>query len=165
MNEFWENLTPLDSSHLEVFLEIFWNFFIFLNSNLNFEFEPVWYRPKPEPNWTGQTGPVPTGFVNPAGDQHGKSARWDGWCTWYIVWFRREALQERIWIYCFREMVKNVKESKTKCANLRTSFGSCIHGMDDLVVYLHCFCILPLSRLKSRSGTGIASQVWFPSDS
>ena len=46
---FWENLTPLDSSHLEVFLRIFWEFFIFLNSNLNFEFGPVWYRPKPEP--------------------------------------------------------------------------------------------------------------------
>ena len=47
---FWENLTPLDSSHLEVFLGIFWEFFIFLNSNLNFEFGPVWYRPKPEPD-------------------------------------------------------------------------------------------------------------------
>ena len=53
-------------------------------------------------------------------------------------------------------MVKNVKESKTKCGNLRTSFVSCIHGMDDLVVYLHCFCILPLSRLKSRSEPGLS---------
>jgi len=43
---------------------------------LNFEFGPVWYQPKPEPDrtgltgnrsnrTTGQTGPVPTGFVNP----------------------------------------------------------------------------------------------------
>ena len=58
-------MTPLDSSHLEVFLEIFH----FLNSNLNFEFGPVWYRPKPEPGRTGvrpgQTEPVPTGLVNP----------------------------------------------------------------------------------------------------
>ena len=41
----------------------------FLNSNLNFEFGPVWYRPKPKPGWTsqtGQTGPVPTGLVDPA---------------------------------------------------------------------------------------------------
>ena len=52
----WENLTPLDSSHLEVFLGIFWEFFIFLNSNLNFEFRPVWYRPKPEPDRTSLTG-------------------------------------------------------------------------------------------------------------
>ena len=45
-------MTPLDSSHLEVFLGIFY----FLNSNLNFEFGPVWYRPKPEPGRTGLTG-------------------------------------------------------------------------------------------------------------
>ena len=38
---FLENLTPLDSSHLEVFLGIFWEFFIFFYSNLNFEFGPV----------------------------------------------------------------------------------------------------------------------------
>ena len=44
---FWENLTPLDSSHLEVFLGMFWEFFIFLNLNLNFEFGPIWYRLKP----------------------------------------------------------------------------------------------------------------------
>ena len=50
---FWENLTPLGSSHLEVFLGIFWEFFIFSNSNLNFEFGPVWYRPKPELDRTG----------------------------------------------------------------------------------------------------------------
>ena len=43
-------MTPLDSSHLEVFLRIF---FIFLNLNLNFEFGPVWYRSKPEPDRTG----------------------------------------------------------------------------------------------------------------
>ena len=36
-------------------------------------------------------------------------------------------------------MVKNVRESKRKCGNLRTSFGSGMHGMDDLVVYLHSF--------------------------
>ena len=45
-------MTPLDSSHLEVFLVIFH----FFNSNLNFEFGPVWYRPKPEPGRTGLTG-------------------------------------------------------------------------------------------------------------
>ena len=50
---FLENLTPLDSSHVEVFLGFFWNLFIFLNSNLKFEFGPVWYRPKPEPDRTG----------------------------------------------------------------------------------------------------------------
>ena len=59
---FWENLTPLDSSHLEVFLGIFH----FLNSNLNFEFGPVWYRPGSVWPVTSQTGPVPNGFVNPA---------------------------------------------------------------------------------------------------
>ena len=39
-----------------------------MNSNLNFEFGAVWYRPKPEPGrtgLTGQTGPVPSGLVNP----------------------------------------------------------------------------------------------------
>ena len=43
-----------------------------MNSNLNFEFGPVWYRPKLEPGRTdvrpGQTGPVPTGLVNPGED-------------------------------------------------------------------------------------------------
>jgi len=46
---FWENLTPLDLSHLEVFLGIFH----FLNLNLNFEFRPIWYRSKSEPGRTG----------------------------------------------------------------------------------------------------------------
>ena len=52
----WKNLTLLDSSQLEVFLAIFWKFFIFLNSNLNFKFGPVWNRPKPELVRTGLTG-------------------------------------------------------------------------------------------------------------
>ena len=52
----WENLTPLDSSQLEVFLRFFWEFFIFWNLNLNFEFRPVGYRPEPEPARTGLTG-------------------------------------------------------------------------------------------------------------
>ena len=51
---FLENLTLLYSSHLKVFLIIFY----FLNSNLNFEFGQVGYRPKPEP--------APAGFFNPA---------------------------------------------------------------------------------------------------
>ena len=34
----------------------FLDFFIFLNLNLNFEFGPVWYQPKPEPGRTGLTG-------------------------------------------------------------------------------------------------------------
>ena len=57
----WKNLTPLDSSKLEVFLEFFWEFFIFLNLNLNlnFEFRPVWNRPKPV---TAVSGPVPVGI-------------------------------------------------------------------------------------------------------
>ena len=37
----FEKMTLLDLSHLEVFLGFFWEFFIFLNSNLNFEFGPV----------------------------------------------------------------------------------------------------------------------------
>ena len=49
-------MTPLDLSHLEVFLGIFLEFFHFFNFNLNFEFGPVWYRPKPEPVRTGLTG-------------------------------------------------------------------------------------------------------------
>ena len=53
MNEY---LKPLDSSQLEVFLGIFWEFFIFLNSNLNFKFGPVSYRTKPEPVRSGLTG-------------------------------------------------------------------------------------------------------------
>ena len=48
-------------------------FFIFFNSNLNFEFRPVSYRTEPEPvrtgltgkPVTGQTGPVTDGSVNP----------------------------------------------------------------------------------------------------
>ena len=49
---FLENLTLLYSSHLKVFLIIFY----FLNSNLNFEFAPVRYRPKPKPDRTDLTG-------------------------------------------------------------------------------------------------------------
>ena len=67
---FEKKLTPLDLSQLEVFLGIFWKFFIFLNSNLNF----VFGRFETGPNWnrsglvrpvTAVTGPVPVGFFNP----------------------------------------------------------------------------------------------------
>ena len=50
----WKNLTPLDLSQLKVFLGIFLEFYIFWNSNLNFEFGPDWNRP--EPFRTGLTG-------------------------------------------------------------------------------------------------------------
>ena len=46
--------------------------FHFFNSNLNFEFGSVWYRPKPEPD---RTGPVPTGFINSGHDRHGEQNR------------------------------------------------------------------------------------------
>jgi hypothetical protein len=49
-------LTPLDLSQLEVFLGFFWEFFIFWNSNLNFEFGPVPNRSVLEPTRTGNTG-------------------------------------------------------------------------------------------------------------
>ena len=67
---FWENLTPLDSSHLEVFLGIFGEFFIFLIQIwiLNLvRFGTGPNRNRAGPVWpvTGQTGPVPTGLVNP----------------------------------------------------------------------------------------------------
>jgi hypothetical protein len=52
----WKFLTPLDSTHLEVFLRILWDFFYFLNSNSNFEFGPVGNWPEPEPVRTGRTG-------------------------------------------------------------------------------------------------------------
>jgi hypothetical protein len=51
-----KNLTPLHSSQLEVFLEIFWDFSIFWNSNLKFEFGPVSNRPNPKPVRAGKTG-------------------------------------------------------------------------------------------------------------
>ena len=41
--------------------EFFRIFFSIFNLNLNFEFGPVWYRPKLQPDRTGLT-PVPTGF-------------------------------------------------------------------------------------------------------
>ena len=73
---FWENLTPLDSSHLELFLEIFWKFFIFwiqiwiLNLG-RFGTDPNQNRTEPVRPVTGQTRPVPTGKVNPDHDsQH-----------------------------------------------------------------------------------------------
>ena len=74
---FWENLTPLDSSHLEVFLGIFWEFFIFWIQiwilNLG-RFGTGPNRNRAGPVWpiTGQTGPVPTGFVNPTENTHEK---------------------------------------------------------------------------------------------
>ena len=66
----WKNLTPLDSSQLEVFLEIFWEFFIFLNSNLNFElgrFATGRYRNQSGPVTpvTVVSGPVPVSKKNP----------------------------------------------------------------------------------------------------
>ena len=80
-------MTPLDLSHLEVFLDFFGNF-LFFNLNLNFEFGPVWYRPKPEPGRTGLTGnrsnrTIPTGLVNPGagggdGASGGEAARQAG---------------------------------------------------------------------------------------
>ena len=68
---FWENLTLLDSSHLELFLGIFWEFFIFwiqiwiLNLG-RFGTGPNRNRTGPVWSVTGQTGPVLTGLVNPA---------------------------------------------------------------------------------------------------
>ena len=50
MNEF---LRKFDTIRFVAPWSIFRNF---LNSNLNFEFGPVWYRPKPEPGRTGLTG-------------------------------------------------------------------------------------------------------------
>ena len=52
MNEFWENLTPLDSSHLEVFLGIFLGIFHFFNFKFKF-----WILAGFIPVRTG-TGPV-----------------------------------------------------------------------------------------------------------
>ena len=76
---FWENLTSLDSSHLKVFLGNFWKFFIFLNLNLNFEFGPVWYRPKSEPGRTSLTG-----YRSNRTDSHQFCKPW----KWYeaIIW-------------------------------------------------------------------------------
>ena len=60
-------MTPLDSSHLEVFLEFFWKFFIFLNLNLNFEFGPISYRSKAEPvTGYGRFGEPCSSVVNPS---------------------------------------------------------------------------------------------------
>ena len=56
MNEYLNFLTPLDSSQLEVFFRIFWDFFIFLNSNLKFEFGPACNWPVPEPVRTSYRG-------------------------------------------------------------------------------------------------------------
>ena len=56
MNEF---LRKFDTIRFVAPWSIFRNFlgiFHFFNSNLNFEFGPVWYRPKPEPGRTGLTG-------------------------------------------------------------------------------------------------------------
>ena len=50
---FWENLTPLDSSHLEVFLVIFLGIFHFFE--FKFEFW-IWAGLVPEPDRTGLTG-------------------------------------------------------------------------------------------------------------
>ena len=64
----WKILTPLDSSQLQKFLEFFWEFFIFWNSNLNFEFRPVWNRPEPEPVWfyrSDLTLLLPRGSISP----------------------------------------------------------------------------------------------------
>jgi hypothetical protein len=46
----WKFLTPLDCTHLEEIMRILWDFFIFLNSNSNFEFGPVGNRSEPEPD-------------------------------------------------------------------------------------------------------------------
>ena len=67
-------MTSLDSSQLEVFLRIFWDFSIFSNLNLKFEFGPVSNRPEqnragPVRPVTAVTGPVPSGFFNPGYDR------------------------------------------------------------------------------------------------
>ena len=56
MNKF---LRKFDTIRFIAPSSIFRNFlgiFHFFNSNLNFEFGPVWYRPKPEPGRTSLTG-------------------------------------------------------------------------------------------------------------
>ena len=66
----WKNLTPLDSSQLEVFLGIFWDFFIFWIQiwiiNLG-RFETAPNRNQFGPVWpvTAVSGPVPVGKFNP----------------------------------------------------------------------------------------------------
>ena len=71
---FEKNLIPLDLSQLEVFLGSFWEFFIFWIQIwiLNWgRFDTGPNRNRSGPVWpvTGQTGPVPTGLVNPAPPQ------------------------------------------------------------------------------------------------
>ena len=74
MNEYLKKLTPLDSSQLEVFLRIFWDFSMFWNSNLKFEFGPVWNRSGPVRPVTAVTGPVPAGFFNPGQNFRGSES-------------------------------------------------------------------------------------------
>jgi hypothetical protein len=64
----WKFLTPLDSTHLEVFLRILWDFFIFWIQiqilNLD-RLETGQNRSGPVGPVPTVSGPVPTGSVNP----------------------------------------------------------------------------------------------------
>ena len=65
-------MTPLNSSQLEVFLRIFWNFSIFWNLNLG-RFKTGRNRNQSGPvrPVTAVTGPVPVGFFNPGRNTSG----------------------------------------------------------------------------------------------
>ena len=76
---FWENLTSLDSSHLEVFLENFLGIFQFFE----FKFE-FWIWAGLVPTQT-RTGPVPTGFVNPEHASHSGSEHAHGCASACLV--------------------------------------------------------------------------------
>ena len=92
MDEFLRKLTPLDSSHLEVFLGIFLGIFHFFNLNLNFEFVPVSYRTKPEPVRTGLTGPVTDGLVNPGMNTEYGEEIWR--VCWIVPKFEKKNLSQ-----------------------------------------------------------------------
>ena len=88
MNEFLRRFDTIRFVATWSIFRFFWEFFIFLNSNLNFKFGPVWNRPKPEPVRTGLTGNrsfrtgfgrvfFPTGHPKPLATGSGLPYRFD----------------------------------------------------------------------------------------
>ena len=135
MNEFLRKFDTIRFvAPWSIFRNFFGNFSFFLNSNLNFEFGPVWYRPKLEPGrtfppvWpvTGQTGPVPTGLVNPASH----------------YWTTMLALRRLWWITPDRRTVQ-IGKFYEACWDVPFYFGKALGGTKRYRRYLFYFDMGP----------------------
>ena len=120
MNEFLRKFDTIRFVAPWSIFRIFLRIFYFLNSNLNFEFGPVWYRTGLIV--TGLTGPVPTGLVNPGGD----------------YWRLTIAVLDWIWIDATTDSVVGLLLSCVEDSNVARVITSHSHRIPELPDWSQC---------------------------